>query len=179
MFSCAHVCHIVYVFPIVLLGVCAGFFFFFFFFFSDRLCIMAPKRDLSEKDAPGKEKARKSITMEQKMDILRRYDRGESTAAIRNMLNLPESMLRTIREDREKIMAAVKAGAGSCAMKVSSGQSTVMVRMEKMMVMWMDHRKRQGLKVTFNDTKKKAMECYNHLRRKEMDPIPEFNASTG
>ena len=137
---------------------------------------MAPKRDLSEKDAPGKKKAKKSITMEQKMDILRRYDR-ELTAAICNTLNLPESMLRTIRKDRE-ITAAVEAGAGSCATKVLSGQSTVMVQMEKMLVTWMDHRKRQGLKVTFDDTKKKAMECFNHLRQ-ETGPVPEFNASMG
>ena len=34
----------------------------------------------------------------------------ESTATIRNALNLPESTLRTIRIDREKITAAVKAG---------------------------------------------------------------------
>ena len=71
---------------------------------------MAPKHALSEKDTPGKKKARKSITLEQIMDILRRYNRGESTAAIKNTLNLPESMLRTIRKDREKITAAVKAG---------------------------------------------------------------------
>ena len=84
---------------------------------------MALKRDLSSRDTPGKKTARKSITLEQKMDILRRYDRGESTATIRNQLNLPESMLRTIRKDREKITAAIKAGAGSCSMKVSLGQS--------------------------------------------------------
>ena len=141
---------------------------------------MAPKRDQSEKDAlPGKKKARKSITLEQqKMDILRRYDRGESTADIRNALNLPESTLRTIRKDREKIMEAVKAGAGSCSIKVSSGQSNIMVRTEKMLVTRMDHRKRQGLNVTFDDTKKKAMECFNHLKQ-EMGPVSEFSASTG
>ena len=51
---------------------------------------MAPKHDISEKDAPpGKKKAKKSIILKQKMDILRRYDREESTAAIRNTLNLP------------------------------------------------------------------------------------------
>ena len=49
---------------------------------------MAPKHDLSDKNAPGKKKARISITLEQKMDILRWCDRGELTAAIRNMLNL-------------------------------------------------------------------------------------------
>ena len=97
---------------------------------------MASKRDLSEKDDPGKKKSRKSITIEQKMDILRRHDRGESTAAIPNALNLPESM------DREKITAAFKARAGSAFTRVSSGQSIMMVRLEKMLVMWMDDRKR-------------------------------------
>ena len=69
------------------------------------------------------------------MDILRRYDRGESTAADRNVLNLPESMSRTVRKDREKITAAVKARAGSGSTKVLSGQSNIMVRVEKMLVM--------------------------------------------
>ena len=32
--------------------------------------------------------------------------------------------------------------------------------------------------MTFNDTKKKAMECYHQLE-KEMDPVREFNASKG
>ena len=106
---------------------------------------MAPKPNQSKKDAPGKKKARKSITLEQKMNILRRYDRGESTAAIRNTLNLPESTLHTIRKDREKITAAfyVKAGAGSCSTKMSLGQSNIMVCTEKMLVTWMDYRKRR------------------------------------
>ena len=141
---------------------------------------MDPKRDLSVKYAPhGKKQTRKTITLEQKVDIKRRYDRGESTNAIRNALHLLESTLRTIRKDREKILAAFKAGAVGASTRVSSGQSTLMVRMEKMLVKWMDRHKRQGLSVTFNDTKKKAMECYEFLKAKETGPIPEFVASKG
>ena len=137
---------------------------------SDRLCILAPKHDQVLRMLL----ARKTITMEQKMDILRRYDRGESRAAIRNAFNHPESTFRTIRKDREKIMAAVKAGAGSCATKVSSGQSNIIAKMEKMLVTWMDHRKRQGLNVAFDDTKNKAMECFSYLKEKETGPVPDF-----
>ena len=141
---------------------------------------MAPKRDLSGKDAPpDKKQTRKTITLEQKVDIIRRYDRGRSTNAIRNALHLPESMLRTIRKNREKILAAFKAGAGGASTRVSLGQSTFMVSLEKMLVMWMDYRKRQGLRVTFNDTKRKAMECYHHLKAKQTGPVPEFVATTG
>ena len=138
---------------------------------------MAPKRDQNEKDASGKKKARKSITLEQKIEILRRYGRGESTAAILNVLNLLETMLRTIRKDREKIISTVKAGAGSCSTK-ALGQSNIMGYME-MLVTWMDHRKLQGLNMTFDDTKKAAMDCFNHLKEKEMGPVPEFVVSTG
>ena len=71
---------------------------------------MAPESDESEEDTPpGKKNSRKSITLEQKLDILRRYDRGESTDAIRSVFHLAESTLRTIRKNREKIMAAIKA----------------------------------------------------------------------
>ena len=140
---------------------------------------MASKHDQSEKDTPGKKEVRKLITVEQKVYILRRYDRGELTAAIHNVLNLLESMLCTIRKDREKITAAVKAGAGSCSTKVSSGQSNIMFCMEKMLVTWTDRRKLQGLNVTFDNTKKAAMDCYTFLKEREMGLVPKFVASTG
>ena len=55
-----------------------------------------------------------------------------------------------------------------------------MVKMEKILVTWMDHRKCQGLNVTFDDTKNKAMqmECFNYLKE-ETVPMPDFVASTG
>ena len=139
---------------------------------------MAQKCDQSDKDVPGKKKTRKLIKLEQKIDIIGRHNREESTAAIRKALKLPESMLRTIRKDREKITAAVKASAGSCPTKVSSGQSNIVVWMEKMLVTWLDHRKCQGLNVTFDDTKNKAMDCYSYLKEKETNPVPDFVAST-
>ena len=113
------------------------------------------------------------------MDVLRRYDRGESTAAICNELNLPECTLCTIRKDREKTMAAFKAGPGSASTRVSSSQSFFMACLEKMLVTWMDHLKRQGLNVTFDDNKKEAMECYHQLKAKETGPVHDSVASTG
>ena len=141
---------------------------------------MAPKRDLAGKtDPPVKKSTRKSITIKQKVDIIQWYERGETTSAIRLALGLPESTLRTIRKDKEKILAAFKAGTGSSATRVSSGQSTFMVCLEKMLVTWMDHRKRQGQSVTTDDAQKKALEIYEHLKAKATDPVPEFVASRG
>ena len=64
---------------------------------------MPPKYDLSEKDAPpAKKQSRKTITLEQKVDIIRRYDGGESTAAIKAALNLPESSPRCGQSGRTR-----------------------------------------------------------------------------
>ena len=72
VFSCAllHIACVSLFLSIILLSVFAA------ILCSDHLCIINPKHDLSDKDAPGKKKARKSITLEQKMDISRRYDGG-------------------------------------------------------------------------------------------------------
>ena len=96
---------------------------------------MAPKHDLSEKDAPpGKKQARKTITLEQKVDIIRKYDTGSLLLPFRTRC-ICQSTLQMIWKDKEKIMAAFKAGAGSASTSMSSGQSTFMARLEKMLVM--------------------------------------------
>ena len=76
-------------------------------------------------------------------------------------------------------MAAFKAGTGASATRVSSEQPEFMVHLEKKLVTWMDHRKRQGLCVTTKDAQKKALEVYDHLKAKETDPVPDFAASRG
>ena len=47
------------------------------------------------------------------MDMLRRCDKGESTAAIRRVYPVGDNTLHYIKKDREKIMTAVESGAGS------------------------------------------------------------------
>ena len=121
-----------------------------------------------ENDASGKKKIRKSITMEQKMDILRRYHRGESTATI----------LWTNRKGREDYGSCKSRSRKLCNKGVigpvhHNGSNRKNANHVE------GHRKRQALNVTFDDAKKTAMECYNHLKKKDTGPVPEFNASTG
>ena len=140
---------------------------------------------MSCKRKPGsggdsQKRVRKAIILEEKLDVIRRYDRGESTNAIRGALNFPESTLRTIRKDREKILSAVKAGASALATKVGA-QPEIMVRMEKMMATWMTQRKHQGLSVTYDESRGKALEVFDHLKKQKEDPsaVPAFTASHG
>ena len=65
---------------------------------------------------------------------------------------------------------AVKAGAGASATKVLWGQTNIMVKMEKILMTF---------SVTSDDANKKALDVHGHLKAKEINPVPEFNASTG
>ena len=60
---------------------------------------MAPKRTQSEAS---------SVTLDDKMEIIRRYDRGQRTADIVRAMGISESTLRTIRASKDKITASVK-----------------------------------------------------------------------
>ena len=73
---------------------------------------MAPKRTKSQK-ASAPKRARKSLSLDDKLEIIRRYERGQSTAEIKHALNIPESTLRTIRDGKERIKASVQLGGSS------------------------------------------------------------------
>ena len=81
---------------------------------------MAPKRPLPSPGTSTKElKRRKTITLEQKMEILDRYEKGQKTSVIAQAVGLRESTLRTVRQNAEKIKASVQAGTSKAAQRSS------------------------------------------------------------
>ena len=68
---------------------------------------MAQKRKLSEISKKGKSVVpkikREVYTLEQKLKVLDMYAAGKSTAQIVTLMNIPESTLRGIRADKDKI----------------------------------------------------------------------------
>ena len=70
---------------------------------------MAPKRKSDAKD--GSEKKRKAISMETKVDIIKRSEKGETPTNIGNLLGLSQSTVATIIKDKNRIMEHVKGSA--------------------------------------------------------------------
>ena len=56
---------------------------------------------------------RKSITLEQKREVIRRKDAGEGNSAIGRVMGLHEATVRTIYRKREEILKSVKAYGSS------------------------------------------------------------------
>ncbi len=122
---------------------------------------------------------RKSISLEKKIEVLARYDRGESTAAIKYSMQLSESTLRTIRDNAEKIKKSAKAGVPLASAKSSYARSDIMEKMEKMLCTWMTIKNKQKTNMPYSVVKEKASEIYEHLKSQAEGEVKPFAASPG
>ena len=124
-------------------------------------------------------RARKSLTLEVKMEVVKRYERGESTSCIRTAMGLSESTCRTIRGNSAKIKASVQAGAPLTASRSSYARSTVMERMEKMLAVWIQAKNKKHSNISFEQMQNKARSLYERLKSEEEGEVKPFNASSG
>ena len=92
---------------------------------------MAPKRTKSQASSAPK-RPRKPLSLDDKMEIIRRYNRGQTTADIKRALNVPESTLRTIRSNKDKITASVQLGSPGAAKRTKIVQNPALKKTEEM-----------------------------------------------
>ena len=90
---------------------------------------MAPKRTKSQASSVTK-RSRKALTLDDKMEIIRRYDRGQRTADIVRAMGISESTLRTIRASKDKITASVQLGSSGAAKRTHIVQNPGLKRTE-------------------------------------------------
>jgi hypothetical protein len=67
------------------------------------------KRGSSGRNDTGGKKQRKTAILEEKLDVIRRYERNERTVDIVNATGIPESTLRTTRKQADKIKESCKS----------------------------------------------------------------------
>jgi hypothetical protein len=97
------------------------------------------KRPASDSDrSAGSKKHRRIISLAVKMDVLRRFDSGESAMTIGETPNLPTTMVRTIRASADKIKTSVGSSSSLSAAKTSRTCNRVMEKMEKMLAIWIE-----------------------------------------
>ncbi|KAK3881758.1 hypothetical protein Pcinc_013840 [Petrolisthes cinctipes] len=138
---------------------------------------MAPKRpSTSVADGSAPKRSRKTLTLEQKLQVLERIDKGQKTSAIVDALKLSESTVRTIRSNAEKIRASAKVGTPLTGSKSSYSRPVEIQRMEKMLATWIDHQNKTNVPVSYNLIQAKARSIYDNL---EVEEKKQFTASSG
>ncbi|KAK4326641.1 hypothetical protein Pmani_002851 [Petrolisthes manimaculis] len=141
---------------------------------------MAPKRPSTTPQESAAKKTRKSVTIEMKMEVLDRYDRGERTSVIASAMKLRESTLRTIRGSADKIRASALAGTSASSKRVSHARSTEMERMEKLLAQWISYQTKTNVPITMAIIQAKALSLFRDVQCEgEEDKAKSFQASSG
>lgn len=135
-------------------------------------------------------KKKKTLSLEIKLDILRRFDNGEKAVDIAKALNLPATTVRTIQaRDRDKIKEAAKSVTSLDAKTMTRTRSSFMIKMESLLSIWIQNQIAQKIplskmviqakaKSLFEDIKSESM-CNDSVSGSATDKEEHFEASNG
>lgn len=145
----------------------------------------------SASSSPGSsqpKKARKSISLEQKLEILKKIDEGLRLKDVAKLFNLAPSTVVTIRKDKDKIKSSAKNATPLTAKLATRHRPHVMEEMERLLSLWVDDmRDREDSPMTDLVMQEKALSLYQDLVSKDSENPgpsgasvhPPFSASKG
>ncbi|XP_019378456.1 PREDICTED: CENPB DNA-binding domain-containing protein 1-like [Gavialis gangeticus] len=128
--------------------------------------------------ASASTRKRKAITLEEKLEVVKRHERGEKTKEIRCATGFSESTLHTIRDNEEKIKESCKSATRLSTACVSLTRSAIMEKMERMLTMWIEHQKQEHMPLSTQVIQAKALSIYEVLKCDDPEAKP-FSASAG
>ena len=105
------------------------------------------------------------MTLDVKLDILKRYEQGQKTIDIVRATGFSESTLRTIRASKEKINKCIAHGSSASLKQVSSVRHISMTRMEELLKDWVAKQNRRSVPVTMGVIQEKAKELYKEVKK--------------
>ncbi|GCC25938.1 hypothetical protein chiPu_0004352 [Chiloscyllium punctatum] len=129
----------------------------------------------------GGDRKRQAITLEVKLDVIKRFERNERTCDIVRATGIKESTLRTIRDNAERIKASCIAGTSLSASKSVRSRPRELEVMERHLSVWIEDQAKKRCGTSFLTIKQKALSIYEELRKKAENPadVPAFSASSG
>ncbi|XP_051865280.1 tigger transposable element-derived protein 1-like [Pristis pectinata] len=124
---------------------------------------------------------RKGISLDVKLDILRRFDAGEKLSAIAKTLVLAKSTVGTIKDNRDKIEAIAQVATPVSARTLYLHRSEVMLNMERLLSAWIEEQTQGNVPLNPMVIQAKARSLYNNLVKEKGSDAPEkrFLASKG
>lgn len=120
------------------------------------------------------------ISLEQKLQILDRLEKGEKVSYVAKTLDLNEATIRTIQKNEHKIRASIAAGCSISANLTSRPRAPIIEKMEKALSIWIDDCSKNQIPLDTNIIKQKALKIYNYLKENGESAVnPDFVASKG
>ncbi|GFW17780.1 tigger transposable element-derived protein 1 [Trichonephila clavipes] len=124
-----------------------------------------------------KKATRKSISLETKMQVIRRLDSGERQSQISAALNLATSIIRSILKNKEKILSS--ATASSSETRITHSRNNIIEEMVKRLSMWIDEEIERNMPLSQSIIMEKARRIFTYIQAEASDIIETFIASRG
>jgi hypothetical protein len=124
---------------------------------------------------------RTSLSLEAKLDIIERLERGQTAASLGRLYNVNESSIRTIKKSAEKIRSSIAQSCSPAAKKSLRVRNPLLERMEMMLVTWLEDQKEKKMTVNTTTIRAKALKLYKELQQEDGVPsaTEPFLASKG
>jgi hypothetical protein len=124
---------------------------------------------------------RTALTLEAKLDVIQRLEKGQTAASLGRLYNVNESSIRTIKKSADKIRSAIAQSCSLGAKKSLRLRSPLFEKMEMMLVTWMADQKEKNMPVNPTIVRAKALKLYKDLQQENGGPsaAEPFLASKG
>ncbi|XP_072000501.1 tigger transposable element-derived protein 1-like [Engystomops pustulosus] len=142
---------------------------------------MPPKQKSDGNDGDTSKK-RKAITMENKVEIIKRSERGETPSSIGRELGYSRSTIGTILKSKARIMEHVKGHSPMNATIITKQRSGIIIEMERLLIIWIEDQNQRNMPISLSLVQEKARSLYNDLketRTEGEDCSEDFVASKG
>lgn len=118
--------------------------------------------------AKNKKRSRKSVTLETKLEVLRRIEGGEKIVKICNAMGLAKSTVQTIRDRKEEIKIYLLSAAPLNVSEITRQRSSIMEKMEKLLGMWIEDNNQRRMPMSQMSIQKKAKSIFENLKRDDV-----------
>ncbi|KAK1327395.1 hypothetical protein QTO34_014186 [Cnephaeus nilssonii] len=148
------------------------------FIYKKKFCHFDHKADSSDSSAT---KSRKAMTMEVKVDTIRRSEKGETPTNIDWLLGQSPTTVSTVINDQKRILEHVKGSAPMKSTVVTEQRSGLIIAMERLLVLWLDEQDRRRIPISLMLIQEKAKRLFEALKKEkgEGSESEEFVASKG
>ncbi|KFD46494.1 hypothetical protein M513_12636, partial [Trichuris suis] len=130
----------------------------------------------------SRKKKRKAITLEQKVDVIKRHARGDSNAKISRELKLHEASVRGIIKREDIIKKKSEVASDFCGMQTTTrNRSLSMIHMERLLAIWIEDCNQKRIPLDKAAIQAKAKNLFSAVQAKigEVDGRVNFLASNG
>ncbi|XP_053561594.1 putative CENPB DNA-binding domain-containing protein 1 [Bombina bombina] len=118
---------------------------------------MPPKnKSASQTSAGDTAKKRKTITMEIKVEIIKRSERGENPSSIGKELGYSRSTIATILKDKGRIMDHVKGYTPMNATIITKQRSGLVIQMERLLTIWIEDQNQHNIPISLSLVQEKS-----------------------